>query len=251
MAVITFKSKRMKVQDYPDRAFTITIYGTSKKSKFKLNDRVITINNKRISYGDHRIIGFDSEGDAMLAGCAWANTRGGYSDDCLVSFKDFEQVKKNLPEKFKEDIDKKIKEHQKFLIDRKFKGKKDSDNIMDDKIISIITNNYLAENWYKLDSLEQRLAKWGLKMPENNYLLPLGATIQKYDRIVMSSSSSDGKHEIKWDFVFHDWPGHNHNNEDHIIIRRRPIVGETKIGDWNSKYTQEDLDKFNKIFNIS
>ncbi len=86
----SFKSKKIKVQDYPEPSYAITLYGESNHSIFKLNDEVVIINNDRVAYKKSIVIGFDEVGNAMLNNCAWCNTRGGYEDSSLVYYKDFE-----------------------------------------------------------------------------------------------------------------------------------------------------------------
>ena len=80
-----FTSKSLRVQDYPDKAFTITLLGSSDTSKFKLNDVVYIVDTNRVDQCRRNVIGFDSDdGTVMLDPCAWCNTRGGYEDSSLA-----------------------------------------------------------------------------------------------------------------------------------------------------------------------
>ena len=138
-----FKSKEIKVQDYPDKAFKITIFGKSKTSKFKLNDSVVVVNNGRIGYDVQNIIGFDDDGDAMLDNCSWCNTRGGYSDDTLV-----------LNDLFitKLDCDL-LNENGKPLIEHHYKWQKERNEYkgIDKKLEDYIKFNELTHNWDKYE----------------------------------------------------------------------------------------------------
>lgn len=142
-----FKTKRQKVQDYPDPPFTITLYGESDISKYKLNDKVATVNNSRIGFGFDTVIGFDGDGDVMLKNCGWCNTRGGYSDKLFVYKKEFQEYLENIPHYVIIEVEKLVEKQKEFSIclasyDGKFDYK---------KMTKIITNDYVSKNWSKLN----------------------------------------------------------------------------------------------------
>jgi hypothetical protein len=138
-----FKQKKITVRDYPDPSFIITIYGKS-KSKFKLNDSVVIVNNDRVDCQKNIIIGFDKNGDPMLDNCPWCNTRGGYSDDYLIKFSVFKKAVSNLPQTAKNKINKEIQEHYKWEKETKcFKG-------INKTLERRIRDLYVVHNWNKI-----------------------------------------------------------------------------------------------------
>lgn len=144
MKIKNFNKKTIQVRDYPDQASTITIYGSSKKSKFKFNDDVVLVNNCRVGFKKDTIIGFDKDGDAILKNCAWNNTKGGYDDSNLTLYKNFKNKLNNLSVETICTIEKKINEHYNFF-------KKRGNYAKNKKVEERIKNNYVSENWQKLD----------------------------------------------------------------------------------------------------
>jgi hypothetical protein len=146
MEIKPFSKKTITVRDYPDPSKRIPIYGSSKKSKFKINDAVIVVNNPRTGGKKDRIIGFDKNGDAMLEFCSWENTRGGYEDSSLVSWKEFKaKLKSKFSNEIEEKIEEGIQEGLKFL-----KSLKSYDEKNEKTFSERYRMNYLKDNYYRL-----------------------------------------------------------------------------------------------------
>lgn len=134
-----FTKKLITVQDYPDPKFKIVIYGSSDKSKYKLNDNVVIVNDGRVGFHEDRVIGFDQDGDVMLENCPYSNTRGGFSDDCLIYLMEFKSKLKNLPKNIIVTIKNKIKDDRDFL-----------NNDVDKNFDRTVMYFYVAKNWSEI-----------------------------------------------------------------------------------------------------
>jgi len=138
-----FKEKRIRVEDYPDPAFYITMYGRSKSSRLKVGDKVVLVNNRRVSsYTCDKVVGFDEDGRAYLDNCAWCKTRGGYEDYYLV---DWDLFKSALDSEFNDFLQSKFDESNKDSI-RYWKERRESDENIT-KYTEVARKMFISDNW--------------------------------------------------------------------------------------------------------